>query len=386
VLVRATCAVEPFVVLPPYIGGQASLNMFLALIGRSGGGKGASEAAGKDAVDFGPIRTESVGSGEGIGHSYMRFKPAKDGEPAGWERYESRVLFRASEVDTLAALNGRQSSTLLPKLRDAWIGDDLSFSYANKEKKVPLREHAYRLGLIVGTQPDRAGVILDDADGGTPQRFLWLPTQDHAVQKDKPDTPEPLPWATPTWPVADYTTKRTELDVCSEAREAVDDAALARHRGQVDALDGHSLLARLKVAAALGILHGEASVTTTYWEMAGSLMTVSDVTRASVANTLADHRRRSNVARGEADAERTIIREKRTHEEAVRRVTLSVERKLGGVDWTPHGQLRKSLASADRSHFETAIDALHAAGRIEIQDGEYHGQPTVRYRLNGAQT
>lgn len=185
-LTRVVAHVEPFVTLPPIIGGDASLNLFLGLVGPSGGGKGAAEAAAKDAVRFTrlletPPVEAGVGSGEGIAHTYLRYVPGKKGEPGTVEQHNTRAIFRAPEVDTLAALKGRQGSTLLPKLRDAWIGDALGFAYADVTRRLDLRAHQYRLCLIVGIQPNRAAVLLDDADGGTPQRFLWLPTMDPHV-------------------------------------------------------------------------------------------------------------------------------------------------------------------------------------------------------------
>ena len=42
VLVRADCQIPPWVKLPPIIGGRTALNLFAALVGESGAGKGAS--------------------------------------------------------------------------------------------------------------------------------------------------------------------------------------------------------------------------------------------------------------------------------------------------------------------------------------------------------
>ena len=48
VLVRLIAAVPPDTVLPPIIGGHASLNLFTAVVDHSGGGKGGAEAAAAD--------------------------------------------------------------------------------------------------------------------------------------------------------------------------------------------------------------------------------------------------------------------------------------------------------------------------------------------------
>lgn len=52
VLRRATACIEPDVVLPPTIGGYASVNLYTASAGVSGQGKGAADAAGSAAVYF----------------------------------------------------------------------------------------------------------------------------------------------------------------------------------------------------------------------------------------------------------------------------------------------------------------------------------------------
>jgi len=155
VLARVVASVPPFVVLPPVIGSAASLNLFVALVGASGGGKGAAE----DAVTLNGPDVATVGSGEGIAHLYAH---REKGEVV---RDRDAVLFTVPEVDNLVALGQRQGSTLLPQLRVAWMGERLGFSYADKAKALPIPRHSYRMGLVLGVQPGRAG-LLNDADGG----------------------------------------------------------------------------------------------------------------------------------------------------------------------------------------------------------------------------
>ena len=40
--------------------------------------------------------------------------------------------------------------------------------------------------MVVGVQPLRAGPLFDDVDAGTPQRFVWLPTDDPGAPKQRP--------------------------------------------------------------------------------------------------------------------------------------------------------------------------------------------------------
>ena len=61
-LARIVAVIPPSVVLPPLVGGHASLNLFVAVVAKSGGGKGSSESAAEDA-----IRTDPRGA-----HRYAR--------------------------------------------------------------------------------------------------------------------------------------------------------------------------------------------------------------------------------------------------------------------------------------------------------------------------
>src|SRR5690606_38473588 len=72
----------------------------------------------------------------------------------------------------------QSGSTLLATLREVYSGSDLGAQYATADKRRPVRAHCYRAALVAGIQPARSGVLLDDAAGGTPQRWLWLPTTD----------------------------------------------------------------------------------------------------------------------------------------------------------------------------------------------------------------
>jgi len=389
VLARVVAHVEPFVTLPPIVGGDASLNLFLGLVGPSGGGKGAAEAAAQDAVrytrdpDTSPVEA-GVGSGEGIAHTYLRYVPGRKGEPGSVEQHATRALFRAPEVDTLAALKGRQGSTLLPKLRDAWIGDSLGFAYADVTRRLDLQAHQYRLCLIVGIQPTRAGILLDDADGGTPQRFLWLPTMDANVPEQAPCEPPPIDWHMPPLTKASVSpTGRRNLPVCDTARTAIDQAAVARHQGRVHALNGHALLCRLKTAAALALLNGRAAVTDDDWSLAGTVIAVSDTTRAGVIRSLAARGEATTIARGKAEGLRSVVADETKNEHTTQRVSRLIMRNLGG-EWTTRSDVWKSVASRDRHVFDDAWERLLAAGLIQGEDMDHNGPAGTKYRRRDA--
>lgn len=374
VLVNVIGAVPPSVQIPPLVGSRASLNLFVGLVGESGKGKGAPERAAKDAVRTKPIYSTGIGSGEGINHMFAHYD--KQADTTVMDR--DTVLFSVPEIDTLAALGQRNASTLLPQLRKAWSGEALSFAYAARDKGLVIREHSYRLVLVAGIQPGRAGALLDDVDGGTPQRFVWLPCADPDAPEKTPSQPEPIDrtgiaegWS--RGGRADLGAMLTphEIDLPDEAKRLVDRARLAVLRGEStdSALDGHLLLCRIKVAIALALLHDCRKVTTQFWEMSEEVMAVSQATRRGVQAELAQRTEQLNRARGRAEGIRAVEADTIREDEAIKRVTqaiLRALRKLGGS--AAKSAVYEKVAHRDRSFFDAALDQLVCAGQVDVSE------------------
>jgi len=368
-LTRIVTFCPPSYVLPAIIGGRASINLFTGIVAKSGGGKGASEAAATDAIDLPQdIHTVGVGSGEGIAHQYVRYVPPnkKNDEPGGMEQHNDRVLFTASEVDTLANLHSRQGSTLLAELRKLYMGEELSFAYVDPTKRLKVAKHTYRAGLIVGIQPARAGTLLDDADGGTPQRFVWLPGTDTKMPDQPPEEPEPIRWAKPVPTMVGPS--QVVIKVCDTARNTIDREHVKRNRGDGDALDGHALLTRLKWAAAFGILDGRLEVTDSDWELAGTLMQMSQHTRQQIVDEIAEKKRAANLARGIEYAEREVLKDESVAEAGTKRVARRLYAKLEAAGELPRAELRRAINSRDRGYFDAALERLQEAGQVVVND------------------
>jgi hypothetical protein len=373
VLARVVTAVPHGVVLPGVIGSEASLNLFVALVGPSGGGKGASERAAADAVKInGNVETATIGSGEGIAHLYAHRVP----KTREIERDRTAVLFTIPEVDSLTALGHRQGATLLPELRKAWSGEALGFSYADPAKRLPIAAHSYRLCLVVGVQPGRAGALLDDTDGGTPQRFLWLPTTDADAPDVTPEAPTPLGWeAPPLGARVRESYGRVVMGIPDEAREVITSNRLVTLRTGVPPLDAHAPLNRLKIAAALALFAGRLDVTADDWELAGVIMGVSDATRTGVVTHLSRERSKVNKARAEAEGDRAVIVESKRRDADTGRVAQgilrAVKKRPDGSTFTRRDLARLAAGRDRRAHAEPAIDALIAAGELAELDGHY---------------
>lgn len=392
VLARVVASCEPSLVLPPIVGTVCSLNLYVGLVGQSSDGKGIAYGVAKDAFTWSKEVTEvKPGSGEGLAHAYMyRPKATKEDKFPEAVQHTTAVLFTVPEIDTFDAVTRRTGATLMPELRSAYMGEQLGFQYADASKRLPVPEHKYRLCLIAGIQPTRAGVLLNDADGGTPQRFIWLPAIDRDAPDVEPAEPMPMSWKCP-YELSDVQDNGgvrllhvlRRLDVCEEARRTTVEIRRNRNRGHGDPLDGHANLTRLKLAAALGLLNGHQGVTDEDWRLAELVMAKSNETRNHVIAKMGEKAHTENEIRGRADGHREAAKTAVIDREMIRKVAEKVLKKLTN-DWKPRNELRGKLNSTDRKYFEDVIEHLLIAGQVESRDVVYQGQPGHEYRLKQA--
>jgi hypothetical protein len=386
-LARVVAATPPEIQFPPVVGGRASLNMMVGLVGPSGMGKDAAQKVAAEAVviQMPPFRTDPLGSGEGMSKMFMRHvKPtAADPhpEPQLYNRYE---LITIGEIDTFNAIANRQASTLMPQLRQAAMGEQLGHFYADETKRMMVPAHRYRMCLIAGIQPARSEALLRDADGGTPQRFIWLPAGDPDAPDLAPPEPIPMVWQPPDWHrlpelVAGNGLVR-EMELPTVAREAMDSARLQRLRNLGDALDSHALLTRAKVAAGLAILDGMHKTTEEDWQLSGVVMAMSDHQRKLCQDTLAQAAAQRNEGQAEAEATRAVVVQRRTEEDGIKTVVKWARRKLAELGPTSHSDLRGKCPAARRGNFEEAMDRLIATGEVLCEESSYKSQRKVIYR------
>jgi hypothetical protein len=377
VLARVLVTVSPQVQLPPLTGGRASLNLFVALSGPSGSGKDAANAAAGDALDYGEDRDDKpLGTGEGLSALFVRW----DAKAKEMCQYETSALVFIGEVDTLGAISGRQGSTILPMLRQGAMGQTLGFSNANNETTRIVGAHKYRLCLVAGMQPTRSGVLLNDRAGGTPQRFIYMPTVDPETPESEPDEPPAWRWTKPEFKSFTGPFSPITVPLPAYVKESIKAGRRMGARGEAPPVDSHSMLTREKVAAGLAILDGRTEVTDDDWALSGVIMTVSDRTRAMCAQALRAESQKENVGKALQEAERTVIVTEHVDEVAVKKLSSRIRGKLASGPMV-HGHLRGSLRSTERDHWEPAITALIRAGEVLQEKDEYHGRERIRYRL-----
>jgi hypothetical protein len=387
VLAAVIAATPYYVGLPPIIGGFGSLNMFIALVGESGDGKGGSMSVTHEIIDLTLgtcFDTHSLGTGQGIAHGYARL--ARGRMPVV-ERHADSVMFTVEEIDHLAGHAAQNGSTVLAELCRLYMGERLGHLYVDPTKRMPVAEHSYRGVLIAGVQPGRAGVLINAADGGIPQRFLWLPTLTPPPEVLPAEPPTPWPWKPPQW-VAEGRSSgsgRVTMEVPECVVSAVKAARRARRLGQGDPLDGHRLFCQEKVAVAFGILDGRCAGSEDDWQLAARLTAVSDATRAEVIARLAAKASQENRSRGKAQGEREVASEDVKEKAAVARVAQSVLRALPrNGEWMTHNELRKGLSGTTaRNHLPAAVTHLEAAGQLISEEVKHRGQIGTRYQRIG---
>lgn len=178
VMVNAIAAIPADQQMPAITGSRASLNMFVAIVAPSGIGKGGSVGAARNAVDLPPVDRIPVGSGEGITKIFGYRTKGASGSPSVLARTRYEAILTIDEVGTLKGVSSNSNSTILPELCKVYSGEPLGRSNMSDERSVQIPEHEYRLCAVLGVQPMKSGVLFNDADGGTPQRFLFLPADD----------------------------------------------------------------------------------------------------------------------------------------------------------------------------------------------------------------
>lgn len=394
VLARVAAYTPHTVQLPGIVGASAPLNTGTSIVGPSGAGKSTAHTTGTELVrkPIGlDIADRPVGTGEGIAEAYYGLikDPATGEEVRGVARHHSYVW--ADEGEQLVALMTRSGSTLAQTIRTAWSGGLLGQANADSTRVRIVPAGTYRWVMVLGFQRETAGALLDDATGGTPQRFVWWAAEDPSIPTERPAWPGPLPWGPPSnlerYEVIDRDYRRHNMGLADAIIDEIDAAQLARGRGEAtgpfDPLDSHRHLVTLKVAACLALLERRMDVTVDDWALAGTVWTTScavrtDVKRAvaAVAETEETNRVRRHV-RQETAAEAARAGATMQVANYAKRLGRFVQRQEPGAEFTRR-DLRGRLAGQERDLFDQALaTALHEKWLSETAGGYTAGSRKV---------
>lgn len=345
-IIRGLLSIPAYVCLPDTVGSPAPPNLLLAIVAKSGAGKGNSEKLSRRLFPFNPAVEEDVfqgspGSGEGVAKMFGSHQQV-EGQNGSSLVYEySRVLLSAPEVDSLKAMMGRDSSTLSETLRKAGSGEALGYGYANKSKNVPVGDDRYRLCMQVGVQPLRADALFGEASGGLPQRFVWVTVNDPSAHDVDPRKRTKRVLQLPAWPKerpltsawkfrmgvkAEYD-ELTQLSIPASVEAIIRAENLRRRRedpfetADADMYDGHRLIVIEKVALGIAVIHGKThGFDEIHWDMAQRFMIHSDGVRKSTEQVMFKEVQKKHLARAKSEGKAAAIRDEAAHQTRAREV------------------------------------------------------------------
>jgi len=374
VLARVVQHIPYEYVIPPIVGGKSTPNLYVALIGPSGTGKGGARRAADDLLGHIPVNSSNpvtegpLGSGEGIVSLFYEYPPDPDDPDAkrgkNLELHYRGVMILDEEGSALAELIKRQGQVTEQTLLKMWSGERLGFSYSarNSGLRLSVPDGQYRASALLGIQPAAAAFLLDDerSDRGLPQRFLWASTIDPNVPEDELEFPVPLNWKPPSFGKG---LDATVISIAQEIRQQLRKSHHARVTGAGSlGLESHGGLVQLKTAVALAALFNPGqplAVDTEIWGLAGQLKEASDSVRESVAQRArAD---REKVARARQDI---AVRQRVAVQEVdakVKNCARSIARHIAKHHsdegtYCTRNCAKKSLANKYRDVFEAAIE------------------------------
>ncbi|WP_327069249.1 hypothetical protein [Kitasatospora sp. NBC_01302] len=377
-LTRLSAMVSHHIRADTGVGGHASLNLFGGIIGPSGIGKSTGvdvsthlmpAPEGLDLRDGLPI-----GSGEGLAEVFMDVveretgNHTRKGDPI-MERVRAQVrhnaFFYVDEGATLTRLmKERSGSTLGETLRSAAVGQTLGQTNASKDTSRYIPSGSYSLGLLVGFQPETVAPLFEETAEGTPQRFLWTQVVDPSIPDKQPTWPGELY----AWKKAIKADQPTLISFEQEIKDELRRADLAKARGEVapqdmNPLDSHAPLMRVKIASLLAILSGRHHVDLDDWRFAEMVWAASCETRDWAIAYSARQRQLElekrtqariieevRIDRAKAEAEATA------EEKTVERIAKSIAAKIHQNGPTSRSDLGRTLASRDRRHRDAALD------------------------------
>lgn len=398
VLTRLSVALPPNVVADPLNALQPMpVQLFLALLGGSGAGKGVTERAAMSLIpDIRGAATHIPASGEGIPTMYAIREKREDGGTY-LKPVACRALLSMPEITHLGGAVRRIGSTLVSTLLSAYQGEPIGAANRSEADRYEIPRNGYRLCLITGVQPSNAGILLDEAPSGLPQRFLWFDVRDPETPLKADGTKEVLdslhcfPFDTSKLPKdpdtgvlqayynpgADGINKPGEYPKSykyvtypkSVTREFEVNRIMTNRGIATDPLDAHRLMVTARVAALLALLdHPDAwpNVNEREWANAKTIMEHSTIYRTQCIHDM-------KHARSHVKADEYEIVENARSEVRARGIGEAKERILTYLqDFGPTRtgvkgwKIKNHVTNAYRDYAYDALAILHDEGQIGV--------------------
>lgn len=378
VLARVDTLVPPGWDVPDIVGDTAPLNIMVAIIGSSGVGKTQAAKVARRLVPIdqpGVIADLPLGSGEGLAESY--FDIVDVDTDSGKTRKERRRVNRAGlfvldEGGALGAMADRSGATLMTTLRTAWSGDTLGQANASQDTRRIVPAGTYRFALIAGFQLAAAADLLGDAEGGTPQRFEMFNAADPAIPDDSPPWPGRLELTLPPVLIDPLLGADVAVDPGIAAEVRCRRLAINRGETEVDPLDSHDDLCRLKVAMLLAVLDGRRDINTDDWELAGLVRANTKAIRAVVVANRDRAVRDREAAQAQRAARQAAVVGDEQRARSLRNAIGRLRRTLADGRVVGRAEISRSLAGKERDHItaQDLIDHMTADGGLRVVSGD----------------
>lgn len=385
-LARYCAEVHPRHVLPPLVGTRMSLNTFVALLGPSGAGKSSVIGVVEDLAEW---ATEAIGAGSGEG--LLRGYGDVEKRGGKWKQTKTASMVTVDEVASLTAQTDRSGQTLLGLLNTGWTGARLSQPYATTGKGAKIDPHGYRMAVVVGVQLGKADGLLDHADAGTPQRFIWAPLVDATI---------PEPRLRPEWPGAitvycpPADGELIDLPVTQAIAVEIMQAAHERNtrwdKPGSNGEGGHDNLTRLKAAGLLALLDDRHGITDDDWRIAGMLMIRSRDALRRVAQDRRHRDEQAAVAKGVMQGRVSAVADRIKEDTGAQRLAQRIGRHVHAHDLAGGCVKKCAKGRAKRDGLGDVWDEALAIAvcsqwvRVEERPHPRKAAETIAYYLAGA--
>jgi hypothetical protein len=366
-LARVAAAIAPDVSIDY---GNGNLNVFAAIVGPPGAGKSKATRAACDLLPNVGIENDRipVPTGEGLCGLYLAVKP----DDTGLRPIVKRTAFvLLDEGAILLQTARREGATILSIARQLWSAADAGTFPDDPARRRVIPAGSVRLCIAVNFQPDVARTMLDMANVGDPQRFLWASCLNPYAERVRPPDLPRIDWQ------PDNTPRRLKVPGVIRDGIIAHETEVSTGRLEVDPLDVRDVEYQLRIAAVLTLFHdpsaGEIALET--WNHAGEIVEMSRTNRQRLveyARAAADEKRREKNA--ETIASEKERRKARTDDERIEKVATNLRPTIQRKG----GQMTKGDLS---QHFRRDRDFLDAAIAIAVERGEIVEQPTERGRL-----
>ena len=306
--------------------GPASLNLFAAIIGKSGDGKSSSDRIAKAFVKADGVLPHDagypIGTGEGMAEAYMgevSISPPgseDDDSPKRGRPMKKRVqinhngLFHSDESQHILNELRKGESILGGTIRQGWCGEQLGKFNAHDENRRIVTQDNYSMGITLVMQPSVLEIILDpgSVDVGTPQRFIYVSaTEPRLTEEDNFAWPGDLDFDESVL-YADENEDQIVITFPEIAHTEVRKFIIRNRNGSLKTnnLDTHWPLMMVKLSSLLALLDNRRMVNEEDWELAKLMWKTSCKVRDNVIAG-ASKRHESEKRVKQADAGRVAV-------------------------------------------------------------------------------